>query len=295
MNTLPKEYVVHSPNPKQDLLDAFSIHTKRNPKWVEDNFNSSNCKYAYFVFRENYILTDYYTIIVNNFAHLPVIQYEEWKKLYKNRKVKMGKLIGDPCYLYITKNKHYEILDEDKKYNTYKIIDDVKQEIWISCEKFSLIPTKEIIGYSSPFDLFDGKIAKGSLFVPVSGVNGVKEGLWYAHGESAKTTSYAKHIPKEIVETWTPVYKEENLKLEVKGVNIEIDEKGNIYFDFKGNKGNSTIKILKGIWTAITSNLDSLGEFEVKINSVHIGCTEGLDLNSQEIGSILNKFDTYFA
>lgn len=64
---------------------------------------------------------------------------------------------------------------------------------------------KKIIGYKAPMDLFEGKIKKGNLFYAnvasgYIGTDGTEIG-------KASTIS-GTYLPKEIVETWEPVYQE---------------------------------------------------------------------------------------
>lgn len=62
---------------------------------------------------------------------------------------------------------------------------------------------KEIIGYLSPYDLFDNLIPKGSFF---------RKSIAEKEKENTYTTdnvSILNALPKEIVETWEPVYKED--------------------------------------------------------------------------------------
>lgn len=68
---------------------------------------------------------------------------------------------------------------------------------------------KKIIGYKAPQDLFQGKVKKGMLYIP--GRDGypqptLEDGFVYKCKEVA---GVIYHLPKEIVESWTPVYEEE--------------------------------------------------------------------------------------
>lgn len=61
---------------------------------------------------------------------------------------------------------------------------------------------RKIIGYISPMDLFEGKIKKGTIFK-----QDTKDGTvyWPEHLR-------CDYVPKEIAETWEPVYEEEEIK-----------------------------------------------------------------------------------
>ena len=65
---------------------------------------------------------------------------------------------------------------------------------------------KEIIGYECPMDLFGGEIKKGTVYIEMA------SGIHYRPKETMlRHDNYC--FPKEIVETWQPVYKEEEIKL----------------------------------------------------------------------------------
>jgi hypothetical protein len=57
---------------------------------------------------------------------------------------------------------------------------------------------KKIIGYKCPQDLFEGKVKKGELYIKISDSYGPKN-----------TPASRLELPKEIVETWEPVYEQE--------------------------------------------------------------------------------------
>jgi len=76
---------------------------------------------------------------------------------------------------------------------------------------------KKIIGYKAPYDLFGGNIKAGELFSKVT-ENSYKT-------TSTGSTQYSRHLPKEIVEQWEPVY---NQEYEI-GEYVTDDDGRNIY------------------------------------------------------------------
>ena len=62
---------------------------------------------------------------------------------------------------------------------------------------------KKIIGYKCPIDLFGGTTKRGEVFK--------KGNDFYYWTANTGQTQYSKHLPKEIVEEWEPVYEEEKL------------------------------------------------------------------------------------
>lgn len=67
---------------------------------------------------------------------------------------------------------------------------------------------KKIIGYKCPTDMFNGGIPKNTLYVRK--YSEVLENGYYSKDHLESNVYY---LPKEIVETWEPVYEEENYKV----------------------------------------------------------------------------------
>ena len=99
----------------------------------------------------------------------------------------------DECGIYYSyNNKHV--------YNTHKLI---------TIEQFKkhILMEKKIIGYKAPMDLFGGynpDVVKGTLFVKL-----IDEHQWYTTEKEKLKSSPAYVFPKEIVETWEPVYEDD--------------------------------------------------------------------------------------
>jgi hypothetical protein len=60
-----------------------------------------------------------------------------------------------------------------------------------------LQPEGEIIGYLCPMDLFDGEVKKGEIYITTHGAHYTINGRGFDY-----------KMPKEIVETWQPIYAE---------------------------------------------------------------------------------------
>lgn len=67
--------------------------------------------------------------------------------------------------------------------------------------KTATLNGKEVVGYKSPMDLFGGNIKAGTIFKKLT------ENTYKTDDTGA--TQYSRHLPKEIVESWEIVYKEE--------------------------------------------------------------------------------------
>lgn len=89
---------------------------------------------------------------------------------------------------------------------------------------------KEIIGYKCPQDLYGGSVRKGDLYVKKN-----SDCNWY-YPDKNGDPEVGQKIPKEIVETWEPVYKDSTPEIEINGYKAEFKEWG---LDF--NNGCATI------------------------------------------------------
>lgn len=86
----------------------------------------------------------------------------------------------------------------------------------ITLSEFKQMFEPEIIGYECPMDLYGGAILKGDILVPVL----CKD--WYV----CKIRSNGYSVPKEIVETWKPIYKESSKTVIVGGKEWEVEKHG---------------------------------------------------------------------
>ena len=90
--------------------------------------------------------------------------------------------------------------------------------------KQNCMKEKEIIGYLAPYDLFDGKVKKGTIYefdLAIKGSNNP-----YAPKEKDNSIHWsATRLPKEIVETWEPVYKEEKQLPKINGYDGKVVKK----------------------------------------------------------------------
>jgi hypothetical protein len=141
---------------------------------------------------------------------------------------------------------------------------------------------KEIIGYKTPCDLWEGDVKKGTLYVKVPDFS-------KNYGLSTNIEEDGFYIPKEVVQTWEAVYKAQEYKGIVKGSNksmsYSIEEQGLVHCDGK----LIAIIDLKKFIAPQDSNLlpwISMGE------SWSIGCLEGV--NREELQDIINQHNKLF-
>lgn len=131
----------------------------------------------------------------------------------------------------LTNGKIYEVLDcflYNHPYYIY-IKCDNGETFWLNPFHFKLHKAiddkKKIIGYKCPYDLLGGKIPKGTLYDTYS-----VDRRFLQPNEI-----HTALLPKEIVETWEPVYKEEckekefTLKCNGGSFNLTVTKKGFLY------------------------------------------------------------------
>lgn len=161
------------------------------------------------------------------------------------------------------------------------------QEITIEqFEKHMSQQNKKIIGYKAPTDLFAGEVKKGELLV--------KNGHYYDKHGSYRKKDYNPNdynvFPKEIVETWEPVYEEEKtvqigtpkFDVFIKGDTIEVPK-----YAVVTNKQAIKTWLSGFIAERKVSSVFGNNPFSVKDMNVHIGCSEGPDVTLEELQSLI--------
>lgn len=155
----------------------------------------------------------------------------------------------------------------------------------------STTPARKIIGYKSPFDLFQGDIPAGNIYKPLS---------------SRKPTTYAAvnslgdihdsgrtNLPAEIVEKWEPVYEEDSKVMVISGRHFEISSKG-IYHkeqeEWIDITGLRTLAILTDMIIYGKGKGDSACSYKVAVESFKIGCTPFTMKQIKEALSIYDQF-----
>jgi hypothetical protein len=143
---------------------------------------------------------------------------------------------------------------------------------------------KEIIGYKSPMQI--GPNPKGTLYIKYSG----NDDLYIPNNTIKNTYS----VPKEIVETWEPVYKEDQTKTLVLGTSRikVVISKGKIYVGYTGNIIEfDSLKRLYDLMVGYSDRkLNIVGtstDYSVSFSKVKIGCSEF------EVSEIKQIVDTY--
>lgn len=143
--------------------------------------------------------------------------------------------------------------------------------------------SKKIIGYKCPMDLFEGKVKKGDSFTRfINSTSYTPEGF---------NGTYS--IPKEIVETWEPVYETKEVKVTVTGrnksVEVTIQAKG---FFMVGGKNVSIIPICQMVESMERTELIKVSDWIIT-PQVSIGCV--CDLQISELQKIINAHKQFIS
>jgi hypothetical protein len=130
---------------------------------------------------------------------------------------------------------------------------------------------KEIIGYKSPETLFCGDIAKGTIYVMKE-----KYHNGYYPKDRIGTENNAYYLPKEIVEKWEPVYRE--------------DKKLPVINRYNGSYGKNDLTVLYGYAIISISMLKEVFQAnnlvgDRKIKSITLD--SGVSITMDQIGEIL--------
>lgn len=228
---LPEEYIVDTNRIGiriTEILDNY-YSTKTPPFFFETSrWRYANC------FKTSKFYQKYDNSIEPYLKELPIFTYDQYKQLfYKDNfvlpnnwwvrvteenvdvlKEWSGKdLKANKSLVGICKNlknwykNEYDIGWSDvtiTKGETYDFGNEITYKQFLKYVlKKEDIEEKEIIGYEAPMDLFDGKVKKGDIFKLFQTQYRAKSNGEFVGG----------FLPKEIVETWAPVYKEEDFKV----------------------------------------------------------------------------------
>jgi hypothetical protein len=120
----------------------------------------------------------------------------------------------------------------------------------------SLFSTKEIVGYLAPMDLYGGFILKGDL------ITRCPNKLMYQSVNSDHNKNYKDDVisvshlllPVELVETWEPIYKEEEKVVICGGRELKLKENNLIYID---GSVAFTFEGIAGLWKDIEPYIKS--------------------------------------
>lgn len=138
---------------------------------------------------------------------------------------------------------------------------------------------KKIIGYKAPYDLYDGRVLKGHLYVK-------NPRLPDYYPQTIGNGSALYNIAKEIVETWEAVYEEESINLVI----------GNPIQTIRVSKGKIECEgkqiLLKPIQMLANINnnlaIKTMNNWDISIPFIKIGCST---FSIAELRVVLNTYN----
>jgi len=120
---------------------------------------------------------------------------EEAEKLLKYFKMPVGITVDGKAYYNIS---------PDRQSYAISTLSDNKIRCWFAFYTIKFPETeqnKKIIGYKCPVDLFNGRVKAGMIFTSYNDID-----LYASKGSDFQKGYFT--LPKEIVETWEPVYEQ---------------------------------------------------------------------------------------
>lgn len=166
-------------------------------------------------------------------------------------------------------------VNKDKRVDCTCLKESIKQIFTLTQIKEMTQKTQKIVGYKAPTDLWDGDVKKGEIFILAGKAN-------YCPKDNQIEELY---IPKELVETWEPVY-EEVIKSKVTNLGTP-KRKFTIYKDKVEVVGgdeetrifsNEQVDAIAKMFTSCT-----VRSLTTKVNSVQVGCDDGTSLTLGDI------------
>jgi len=233
---------------------------------------------------------------ISNWEQFKVYSFEEWKKslipekwciktTHKTR-IKIQNFINNQGYesklsgdYYV----HFPFIDGGSAYH-----DIQKNYIEITYEQFKQITMKTIIGYRCPTNLFgdNSDTVCGTLFVKTSE---------YAHWYTTKSESHKAKpnyiLPKEIVESWVPVFEEKEIvRIGSNAIDVEVTN----VFTFR-NKETASIESVLRTYTSFSS-IGTIGSYGVIIRPdqrvLLIGCVgEDNRVSLNELETLIKTYN----
>lgn len=142
---------------------------------------------------------------------------------------------------------------------------------------------KTPIGYKAPYDLFGGKVKKGTVYL-----------VDRQHSTNINSCSFDKdevmyNLPKELVEQWEPVYKKQAVNLKISSssgdFNVRISEDG-----IQAEGETISIQALYQLKDSAKIGTN-IGSWEAFYSHVTIGCKKSISL--EEITRIITEYEKF--
>ena len=258
LTELPERWYINSNVSKEDKYWFIEQNKK-----VGGRLGFDMCDYYIMTneFRYENISTD-----KPNYPELTINQLKQYFKNMEEKQEKWVECVDNESTKTLTIGKRYKIEDENSEY--YYITNDlgVRSTGGYYKRRFKEINNmeKEIIGYKClgykcPQDLFGKEVKKGTLYKARFNNN------YYVPEGYSNTNNIT--MPKEIVETWEPVYKTKETILQIGSPSKKVTiSKGKI--EVEGYKVS-----VHSLHSIIAAHKTEVGSWTVKDIKFQIGCS----------------------
>ena len=215
-----------------------------------------------------------------------VYTFEQFKEMYLEEEFvlpekwcvkvtdKTHKTISENSYRIFPNYETYitSMLLSSKSWNSWDLNRDAIKEGYteITFEQFKKYVLKqetmekEIIGYKTPYNMYGGQVKKGDIWTLNKYDNGYQS--------NANVTD----LPKEIVEQWEKVYKEEKTIVKMYSSNkgeFEIEVVGKKAY-YRPEHKELSLQFIKNILNLFENKTIGL-EYSIEVDSLKVGCMEG--------------------
>jgi len=231
----------------------------------------------------NWLSLENYYNWFNSKKDLPIYTFEQFKEMYLEEEF----VLPEKWFIKIT-DENKEVLNEWKRNTKFKqtitekesfVVEDggmYGTKYWsdnkteITFEQFKKYVLKqetmekEIIGYKTPYNMYGGQVKKGDIWTLNKYDNGYQS--------NANVTD----LPKEIVEQWEKVYKEEKTIVKMYSSNkgeFEIEVVGKKAY-YRPEHKELSLQFIKNILNLFENKTIGL-EYSIEVDSLKVGCMEG--------------------
>ena len=263
---------------KNNLPEEFCITTNRKGEEIIEKLEKLGYKNTYTLLGSAVI--SYYgikgnTIFCSVNSWKKPISYDEFISLIEEEWVTFNNPNG--TYIKLIHNKKYKVISPLNNISSCLQVEDEGVVRSVNKHWFKEYQEeKEIIGYKTPFNMFNGDVKKGHVFRKVPGDNS-----YYPENHS---TLY-KNLPKEIVETWEPIYEEKKESILYIGVPLQKITISKNKISCDGRIIDYSTLLYLG--SNFNPTIDMLGNWFVSIPKIKIGCTE---ITKDELTKVINEY-----
>lgn len=143
--------------------------------------------------------------------------------------------------------------------------------------------SKPIIGYKTPMAMFNGKIPKGTIYV----INNLNKASYMPNNSIKLFNPHGIYaLPKEIVETWEPVYKEVDTEFDMGGFKLTVNSQGIFH------KSENITRFCGGLHEAFNNISKGIAGYNVGLKEVIFSQT-GCEKSETTLTKWLDVYEKY--